>query len=536
MYRGVELPKPSTDGIITLENRFKSNVTKEALSFLKLCLHCDPLKRATIEDLLMHPYLEGLDQWYEVDFQKILEMDNISFNGWRKKKERVPTSKQRERRQSEDDKLKPKKKIDVAQSLTSVDLHELPDITGTKVQKLPYLLDNKTMTNGNSELEMGRVRLQIQEVYIKIKKMQAENNADVDRCFLEVEVEGKTPLGRMVIQLFRDKCPTICKNFIECCKGNFKNTKVLTIIKKLLIQGGDYETNNGTGGKLAVEYDKESYPPDDEDYFHECDEPYLVCIERGINLKLASQFTITAVASPFLKERFIVFGKVIKGTSIIKRLEYVPVVETTYVPTKEVIIVDCGILKMGEDDGIIIKEDQDIYPNYPNDAEDAESTERKIEIAEHLREIGNTYFKNGDIEKALSKYEKAFRYLVPGLRPEQERMKLEEKEIILLGNISVAKMKQKEWPTVIELCSKIMQILDYRKDLTNYDSTLVKAKFRRGVARFHRADWSSCYNDFSDALTIEPKNKEIWQWVERSKKELQKYQEKEKQIFSNLFK
>ena len=90
MYRDVELPKPSSEGIVSLDSRYKTNISKEALSFLKTCLNIDPNKRDTYEELLEHPYLSSYKQWYETDFQLLLDQDNISLNSWKKpKKERI---------------------------------------------------------------------------------------------------------------------------------------------------------------------------------------------------------------------------------------------------------------------------------------------------------------------------------------------------------------------------------------------------------------------------------------------------------------
>ncbi|KAG2373913.1 hypothetical protein C9374_011578 [Naegleria lovaniensis] len=147
LYRDVELPKPSSEGIVSLDSRYKTNISKEALSFIKACLNVDPSKRGTYEDLLNHAYLKGYQEWYENDFPMLLDHDNISLNSWKKsKKERL------ERKTSvcavDDEKILKTKKLAKKEDTNELqDHHEmLPDISGLKARGLvglPYLSDCK---------------------------------------------------------------------------------------------------------------------------------------------------------------------------------------------------------------------------------------------------------------------------------------------------------------------------------------------------------------------------------------------------------
>jgi len=300
----------------------------------------------------------------------------------------------------------------------------------------------------------------------------------------------------------------------------------------MCIMAGDYEKNNGEGGKQLVDgsFSSEWYP-------HECDEGNLMCVERNVVPETSSQFLLTTSALSYMKDQLIVVGSVIKGMSVLKRVERVNCVEPSGEPTVEIQFSNCGCLKRGEDDGIVNQQnvaEGDIYASYPTDQDDAETTERKLEIADDLRDMGNQFFKQNHLAKALEKYEKAFRYLAPGMRDGKERSVLEEREILLLGNIAAIKLKQDDFPTVIELCCKVLQLVDRHKDMDGIDGIETKAKFRRGVAYFQRGDWLNSYVDFSSLLEKSP-TKEIESWHKKASQELEKYRQKEKCTYSKLF-
>ena len=357
---------------------------------------------------------------------------------------------------------------------------------------------------------------------------------NIDRVFFEVQVQGNS-LGRVVIELYKDKCPNICHNIIKLCtteENGYKGSKVFRIIKKMMIQGGDYEFNTGEGGKQVIDADLSS-----EFYDHTCDEEYLMCIERKVTKQTSSQFIFSTTNLSYMSTEFVVIGKIIKGTAILNRIERIPTIETNGYPSIEIIFSDCGALEMGQDDGVInqqCREEGDVFPQYPTDNDDV-SLEKKLAISDNLKDLGNQFFKEGILEKALEKYEKAFRYLAPGMRDESERKVLEEKEIVILGNIAAVKLKQSEYGTTIELCCKILQLVTHHKNMDGIGTIETKAKFRRGVSYFSRGDWHNSYVDFSDLLELNKGNKEIEVWHKKAKAELEKYKEKEKHTFSKLF-
>lgn len=59
-----------------------------------------------------------------------------------------------------------------------------------------------------------------------------------------------TNMGDISLTLFPEECPKTVKNFIELAKaGKYDNVIFHRVIENFMIQGGDYENQNGTGGK-----------------------------------------------------------------------------------------------------------------------------------------------------------------------------------------------------------------------------------------------------------------------------------------------
>jgi len=103
-----------------------------------------------------------------------------------------------------------------------------------------------------------------------------------------------------------------------------------------MIQGGDYENFDGTGGR-SIYGDKFH----DENFNINHDQPYLLSMANCGENTNGSQFFITTSPSQHLDNKHVVFGKIIEGTNIIDRLNKTKT-NTNDKPYIDIIISDCG--------------------------------------------------------------------------------------------------------------------------------------------------------------------------------------------------
>ncbi|ARU47333.1 peptidylprolyl isomerase [Sulfurospirillum diekertiae] len=131
------------------------------------------------------------------------------------------------------------------------------------------------------------------------------------------EVVFETTQGTIVFALKPEVAPKACENFEALVKkGYYNGITFHRIIKGFMIQGGD-PTGTGRGGESI-------YGKPFEDEF----KPNIVFNKPGI-LAMAnagrntngSQFFITTVPTPHLNGRHTIFGEVVEGMDVVRKLE-----------------------------------------------------------------------------------------------------------------------------------------------------------------------------------------------------------------------
>lgn len=129
-----------------------------------------------------------------------------------------------------------------------------------------------------------------------------------------------TTKGEITLDLYADKTPKTVENFVGLAKaGKYDDTIFHRVIEDFMIQGGDYENFNGTGGKSL-------WGEEFEDEFvagltHK--RGVISMANRGPGTN-GAQFFITHAPTPFLDGRHTIFGEVTEGLDVLDAIATSP--------------------------------------------------------------------------------------------------------------------------------------------------------------------------------------------------------------------
>lgn len=127
----------------------------------------------------------------------------------------------------------------------------------------------------------------------------------------------QTNQGNIEIKMLPEIAPLAVENFTTHAKNGYYNGLIFhRVIKGFMIQGGD-PMGSGIGGESIW---KKPFP----DEFAPnviFDRPYLLAMANSGPMTNGSQFFITTVPTPHLNGMHTIFGEVIAGQDVVKKIE-----------------------------------------------------------------------------------------------------------------------------------------------------------------------------------------------------------------------
>ncbi|XP_010490044.1 PREDICTED: peptidyl-prolyl cis-trans isomerase CYP19-1-like [Camelina sativa] len=170
------------------------------------------------------------------------------------------------------------------------------------------------------------------------------------KVFFDFTVGGR-PAGRIAMELYADTTPVTAENFRALCTGergigktygkplHYKGTTIDGIKPRVIWTGGNIVGSSTAAGESIY-----GGVFRNENYIKRHDRPGVLSMAVGDPHTNASQFQIVMEKFPLLDGVHVVFGQVIAGFYVIRSIEDEVIRNFVNIPSKPVVIADCGQL------------------------------------------------------------------------------------------------------------------------------------------------------------------------------------------------
>ncbi|PFH33096.1 putative cyclophilin [Besnoitia besnoiti] len=168
--------------------------------------------------------------------------------------------------------------------------------------------------------------------------------------YFDISIGSKAG-SRLVFELFNDITPKAAENFRGLCTGeygvsgrtgkplHYLGTSFFRVVEGVLIQGGDIQNDDGTGGECVW---GGSFR--DENFVRRHAQAGCLAMANNGRHTNGSQFYITLRKASALDGKHVVVGQLVEGMEVLRAMQLVPVDPKTGKPRVPIVISGCGEL------------------------------------------------------------------------------------------------------------------------------------------------------------------------------------------------